>query len=221
MTGRLAHVSKTRTLGMPVLLLSLALLAACGGEPSTAGAEDSPSSRTTAVSGGEAADYILTEDELPQGWRHATGEQHLGVPRMCDVTLEPPELSSAETQRFTRGFSGPFVIQYSFVAADEEAAAARTDEFVSAAGSCTTYSPTEGVTIDVTEITDIEPVGESFAAVRGENRAAEGNDQEFVVFRNGAAVTVLQSYSPATLADHGALSAMAAAVSAKQGGTAG
>ena len=87
------------------------------------------------------------------------------------------------------------MIQYSFVAADEEAAAARTDEFVSAAGSCTTYSPTAGVTIDVTEITDIEPVGESFAAVRGENRAAEGNDQEFVVFRNGAAVTVLQSYS--------------------------
>ena len=192
MTGRLAHVS---TLGMPVLLLSLALLAACGGEPSTAGAEDSPSSRTTAVSGGEAADYILTEDELPQGWRHATGEQHLGVPRMCDVTLEPPELSSAETQRFTRGFSGPFVIQYSFVAADEEAAAARTDEFVRGR-LVHDVLPHCGVTIDVTEITDIEPVGESFAAVRGENRAAEGNDQEFVVFRNGAAVTVLQKLLP-------------------------
>jgi hypothetical protein len=222
MPDRLAHVSNIRTLGPAVLLLSLALLAACGGEPaSTAGAEESPSARTTAVSGGEAADYILTEDELPMGWRHASGEQHLGVPRMCDVTLEPPELSSAETQRFTQGFSGPFVIQYSFVAADEEAAAARTDEFVTAAGSCTTYSPADGVTIDVTEITDIEPVGESFAAVRGENRAAEGNDQEFVVFRNGAAVTVLQSYSPATLADHGALSAMAQAISAKQGGNAG
>jgi hypothetical protein len=37
-----------------------------------------------------------------------------------------------------------------------------------------------------------------------------------VVFRNGPAVTVLQSYSPATLADHATLAAMSQAIDAKQ-----
>lgn len=201
--------------------LFLALLAACGGKDGAGPAADgstpaTPSARTTAVSGGQAADYILAEDELPDGWRHASGEQHLGVPKMCGVTLEPPDLSSAETQRFTRGFSGPFVIQYSFVSADEATAEQRVDEFVAAAETCTTYEPGNGVTIAVSPITDVDPVGDVFAAVRGQNTTVEGNDQEFVVFRNGPVVTVLQSYSPATLADHAALSDMAAAISAKQ-----
>lgn len=84
---------------------------------------------------------LLVAAVLPAGWRHATGEQHLGIPRMCDVTREPPSLPSAQTQRFTKGHSGPFVIQYSFVSADQEAAADRVDEFVAAAARCTTYSP--------------------------------------------------------------------------------
>ena len=176
-----------------------------------------PTSRASAVTGGEAAGYVLGEDELPDGWRHATGEQHLGVPKMCGVTLEPPALASVETQRFTRGFSGPFVIQYSFVSSNEAAATERVDEFVTAARTCRTYKPAAGVTVKVTPITDIEPVGEAFAAVHGVNRADAGNTQDYVVFRNGAAVTVLQSYSPATLASHADLSAMAEAISAKQG----
>lgn len=205
----------TGTLGamlrfVALVALTVGLTAACGddGEQAT--------QRTDAEEGGKAATYILTEDELPDGWRHATGEQHLGIPKMCDVTLEPPKLSSVETQRFTKGFSGPFVIQYSFVSSDESAASERIDEFVAAARNCTTYEPGEGVTIEVEPITDVEPVGQSFAAVHGENTADATNSQDFVVFRNGPAVTVLQSYSPATLADHPTLAAMASAIDAKQ-----
>jgi hypothetical protein len=193
-----------------LVALAVAMTASCGDDP------DKAAKRADAVEGGQAASYILTEDELPDGWRHATGEQHLGIPKMCDVTLEPPALESVETQRFTRGFSGPFVIQYSFVSSDRDAATERVDEFVSAARTCTTYRPGKGVTIDVEPITDIDPVGETFAAVHGENTADKKNSQDFVVFRNGPAVTVLQSYSPATLADHATVAAMATAIDAKQ-----
>ena len=193
-----------------LVTLAVGMTAACGD------GGDQPSPRKDAVEGGKAATYILDEDELPEGWRHATGEQHLGIPKMCDVTLEPPKLSSVETKRFTRGFSGPFVIQYSFVTSDESAATQRVDEFVAAARTCTTYRPGKDVTIDVEPIKDIGPVGDAFAAVHGTNTADEANTQEFVVFRNGPAVTVLQSYSPATLADHPTLAAMSQAIDAKQ-----
>ena len=193
-----------------LVAIAVGLTAACGE------GGDQPTDRTDAVEGGKAATYILAEDELPDGWRHASGEQHLGIPKMCDVTLEPPKLSSVETKRFTRGFSGPFVIQYSFVTSDESAATKRVDEFVAAARTCTTYEPGKGVTIDVEPITDIDPVGDAFAAVHGQNTAEKTNSQDYVVFRNGAAVTVLQSYSPATLADHSTLAAMTRAIDAKQ-----
>lgn len=196
-------------------VLALLTIGACGAADQP-GADRSPSSRSSAVSGGKAATYILAEDELPDGWRRATGEQFLGVPEMCDVTLEPPALASAETQRFSPGATGPFVIQYSFVSSDEKAATERIDEFVAAARTCTTFRPRKGVTVAVSPITDVASVGDAFAAVRGENTSAEGNTQDFVVFRTGAAVTVLQSYSPSTLADHEVLSQMAAAIAAKQ-----
>ena len=202
------------TLG--IMLRIVALVALTAGLAAACGDGDQPADRTDAVEGGKAATYILAEDELPDGWRHASGEQHLGIPKMCDVTLEPPNLSSVETKRFTRGFSGPFVIQYSFVTSDESAAAQRVDEFVDAARTCTTYEPGKGVTIDVEPITDIDPVGDAFAAVHGQNTAEETNSQDYVVFRNGPAVTVLQSYSPATLADHPTLAAMTQAINAKQ-----
>jgi hypothetical protein len=192
-----------------VLALTVAAVSACG-------SDDAPATRTDAVSGGQAATFILDEDELPDGWRHATGEQHLGIPKMCGVTLEPPELSSAETQRFTRGYSGPFVIQYSFVSSSEAAATKRIDEFVAASKTCSTFEAGPDLTIDVSRITDIDPVGEAFAAVRGTNRTEPDNVQDFVVFRTGAVVTVLQSYSPATLADHAVLAEMARTIAAKQ-----
>jgi len=205
MAGRL----RTMTRLLIVLAVTVAAVSACG-------SDNTPASRTDAVSGGKAATYVLDEDELPEGWRHATGEQHLGIPKMCGVTLEPPRLSSVETQRFTRGYSGPFVIQYSFVSSSEAAATERIDDFVTAVKTCTTFEAGPDLTIDVARITDIAPVGDAFAAVRGTNRAEPDNVQDFVVFRTGAAVTVLQSYSPATLADHAVLAEMARTIAAKQ-----
>ena len=197
-----------------VALATLTLLAvsACG--DSSSGSD--PSSRSSAVSGGKAATYILTESELPDGWRHATGEQYLGIPKSCGVTLEPPSLSSAKTRRFTKGSTGPFVIQYSFVSSDEKATAKRIDEFVTATRTCKTYEPEKGVTLSVSRITDLTPVGDAFAAVHERQVGEPTHVQDIVAFRKGAVVTVLQSYSPATLADHADLSEMAAAISTKQ-----
>lgn len=199
-----------------LVLLGALLLAACSGD-----GDPAPEASATPQPGGAAATYVLTADELPDGWREASGQQHLGVPAMCDVVLEPPSLESVETQRFTRGPTGPFVIQYSFVSSDEKATTERIDAFVSAAATCTEHvvDADAGKVVDVTRIDDVAPVGDAFAAVRGDNPQVEGNTQDFVVFRNGPAVTVLQSYSPAgadTLPDHTVLEQMAAAIDRKQ-----
>jgi len=205
---------------MFITALTALTISACGGGGGGPADTDTPtpkpSSRASAVSGGEAATYILAESELPEGWRYATGEQYLGVPKLCGVTIEPPSLASVETQRYTKNFSGPFVIQYSFVSSDEKATTKRIDEFVAAAGTCTTYKPKKNVTVSVSQITDVQRVGEAFGAVREQDVARASNVQEIVVFRKGAVVTVLQSYSPATLADRAVLSQMAATIAAKQ-----
>jgi len=212
LAGRLddrgGHVLRLVALAM----LTALVVAACG--DGSSGSDPSP--RSSAVSGGKAATYILTESELPDGWRHATGEQYLGIPKSCGVTLEPPSLASAKTRRFTKGSTGPFVIQYSFVSSDEKATAKRIDEFVTATRTCKTYGPEKGVTLSVSRITDLAPVGDAFAAVHERQVGEPTHVQDIVAFRKGAVVTVLQSYSPATLADHADLSEMAAAISTKQ-----
>ena len=195
-----------------VALAAIALLtvSACG--DSSGG--DAPG-RDSAVSGGKAATYILKESELPAGWRLASGEQYLGIPKSCGVTLEPPALASAETQRFTQSATGPFVIQYSFVSSDEKATAKRIDQFVKAARTCTGYEPEKGVTVFVRPNLDVVETGDAFASVHEADEVDKAHQQDIVVFRNGPAVTVLQSYSPATLAEHSVLSEMAATISAK------
>lgn len=201
------------------LLLVLALAAAVTACGTDDGDNDDvqgpgPSGRETAVSGGEAADYILDESELPEGWRYAAGQQNLGIPEFCDIVLEPADLASVETQRYTMGFSGPFVIQYSFVSANEEAAARAVDP-LTADDLCKTFE-INGSTIAVSQIDDIPPVGEGFAALRGDAVGVKPDTaQEFVVFRNGTHVTVLISYSLATLATREDLSVITAAVGAR------
>ena len=227
--------SRRRMMLVAVLALSVTCLGACTGDDPGESAPDASASggpsdatsprddealtdRDGVTSGGEAAAYVLEEGDLPDGWRLASGEQHRGVPAMCNVVLEPPALSSVDTQRFTRGYSGPFVIQYSFVSDDEAATARRIDAFVDAAATCTEHVVDEaaGRVVEVEPITDIPAVGESFAAVRGTNPEVAVNVQDFVVFRNGPVVTVLQAYSPADLPDHADLAAMAQAIDAKQ-----
>ncbi|MDX6277556.1 MAG: hypothetical protein QOJ72_1684 [Nocardioidaceae bacterium] len=199
-----------------IAVLTLLSVGACGSGDG-GGSSDSPDSpRASAVSGGKAASYILAEDELPDGWRHASGEQFLGIPKTCGVTLEPPSLASVETRRFTKSFSGPFVIQYSFVSSDTGATTKRINEFVAAIKTCKTSRPAKGVTVAVSEITDVTPVGDAFGAVHEKDVDDPTHNQDIVAFRKGAVVTVLQSYSPGTLADHDALSKMAAAIVAKQ-----
>lgn len=225
-----------RRMMVALLALSVTCLAGCTGgggsdepspEPSASGSASDGASprdgealtdRDDVTSGGEAAAYLLADDELPEGWRLASGEQHRGVPAMCNVVLEPPALASADTQRYTRGYSGPFVIQYSFVSDDEAATTKRIDEFVDAAATCTEHVVDAAAdrVVEVERITDIPAVGEAFAAVRGTNPEVAVNVQDFVVFRNGPVVTVLQAYSPADLPEHADLAAMAEAIDAKQ-----
>lgn len=200
---------RVHRLAVTIALAGLAFpLAACSGSESPA----PESSRSTVASSGTVRDAILPADDLPAGWRYATQEQFLGKPEMCDVVLEPPGLVGATTQRFTTQSADRFVIQYSFLSDDESATAERIDEFAQKAPSCTSFSPGDGVTLDVSAIDDVGPVGESFGAVHAEDPATPANQRDYVVFRNGAHVTVLISYGVSELASRAELDAIAQAV---------
>lgn len=215
----------TMTKGAAVLLALLLTTAACGDAGSTtedpaplAGPSDpSPPSdpSTDAVRGGEAAAAILDEDRLPAGWRYATGEQTLGVPEMCDVVLEPPALSSFDTQRFTVDFAGPFVIQHSFVSSDEAATAERMAAWAKAAATCTSWT-TGGTELTVSRIRDLPEVGADFGAVHAEVETPSGLQQrDYVAWRDGARVTVLIAYGATDLPAHADLAAMITAMAGR------
>lgn len=184
-----------------VLLMSVA---ACGGgggtspEPTnTASSTDqanTASSTARAVSGGESVTYLLTEAELPDGWRPASGEQHLGVPTACGVVLEPSQLSSAKTKRYTQGFSGPFIIQYSFVADDVASAMGSADALAEKSATCRSFEAS-GKTIEVSALDGVDPVGEGFSAlVLNDASRGDLSTQHWVTFRDGRHVTVLVAY---------------------------
>lgn len=182
------------------------LLSACNGS------EPDPNPRASVESGGESQKAILPESALPDGWRYASVEDFLGIPQLCGVVLEPPKLSSAVTQRFATSSGDTFVIQYSFVSSDEKATTKRIDEFVSAASTCTEHEPTEGAKAEVTPLAGLTSVGDAFAAVRAVDASDATNKREYVVFRNGAHVTVLLSYGLGRVAKPADLDAMATAI---------
>lgn len=214
--------------GAAVLLAVLLAATACGDGESPVAAEPTPSPSTpsssssaapsgsaTPVRGGQAAAAILAEADLPAGWRYATGQQSLGVPEMCDVVLEPPALESFATQRFTVDFAGPFVIQHSFVSADEAAAAERMAQWAAAAATCTSWT-TDGTELTVSAISDLPSVGTEFGAVHAEV-TVDGvlQQRDYVAWRQGDRVSVLISYGPADLASHADLGAMVRAIAAR------
>ncbi len=209
--------------------VAAALLTGCGNDPAseatdpaatgtvvvtppTAPSDEPSTDREDDVeSGGPSAAWLLAPDDLPAGWRNATGNQQLGVPAMCGVTLEPPALSSASTRRYTKAWDGPFVMQYSFVSDDEPATKARMREWVRAARSCTS-SEVEGDPVSVEPLTGLTPVGTEFAAVRVEATKVKpgtpGAAREYVAFRDGNQVTVLISFSLGDLAPRSVLEHM-------------
>lgn len=215
-------MSRQRRLLRWLGLFAVALLAAgCGGElpaseestqPPTTAAAATPDDRSTAAAGGVAAAWLLGEDRLPAGWRYATGQQHLGVPSLCGVTLEPPHLSSVATQRFAMAWEGPFVVQYSFVSDDADAVASLMAEWVAQGSSCTS-TQVSGGTLAVNPISDIAAVGEDFAALHGE--ATGGQARDYVAFRDGSQITVLVGYGLGSMPSHADLAAMAAAIASR------
>ncbi len=107
------------------------------------------------------------------------------------------------------------MIQYSFVSSDEEATTERIDAFVAAAGTCTKHQPTKNASATVAPL-DVAPVGDAFAAVTAVDDADPANRREYVVFRNGAHVTVLLSYGiGGQVASPADLDAMASAVDSR------
>lgn len=214
-TGR-ADARTARVVLIVIAMVAACALTACGdGSSDPKEPKDKGNSRADVKSGGPSKQAILPEGELPKNWRYATEEDFLGIPQVCGVILEPPKLTSAITQRFTKSALGPFVIQFSFVSSDEAATKKRIDEFVSASDTCSTHKPTKDSEVKVSKIDDIEPVGDAFGAVHAVNAADESDARDFVVFRTGSHVTVLLSYSPSAMAPHADLASMAKGIAAR------
>jgi hypothetical protein len=190
-TMRSMHTALGRRWLAGVVASAALVLSACGSEEPVSDANEPTPTESASVEE-QASSYLLAEEDLPDGWRHATGEQHLGRPVVCGVVLEPADLASVDTIRYTKGFSGPFVIQYSFVAADEKSAAATADALVRKLRQCRSFD-FEGETARVTPIRDIPPVGTGFSAVRLE--LSTGVARDVVTFREGTHVTVLVGYA--------------------------
>jgi len=183
-----------------------------GRSPGGTGGTPSAGASVVPVAGGPAAEALLPEGELPRGWRYSTRGEDLGVPEMCGVVLEPPALSSYATQRFTRSWEGPFVIQYSFVSSDEAATTERMAQWAQAAATCTSWT-TDGVELSVSPVRGLTPVGDDFGAVHAEVEADGLTQQrEYVAWRDGPRVHVLVSYGLDRLADTRTLDAMVTAI---------
>lgn len=203
-----------RLVGVAALAMLAAIgLSACSSEEPEMRAQDPTPTESSSSADQEASSYLLAEDDLPDGWRHATGEQHLGRPVVCGVVLEPEDLAGVDTIRYTKGFSGPFVIQYSFVAGSEDSAAATADALADKVGTCDTMR-FEDNKATVTPIRDIASVGTGFSAVRVQ--LEDGARRDVVTFRDGTHVTVLLGYSLAGTPPpaHADVAAMAATIAA-------
>lgn len=217
--GRLALIA--------VLGCSLTMVASCGqgkaepsGDPTIA---DSQVDRDAdVVDGGPSNAVMLTEPELPEGWRTASGQQYLGIPNFCDILLEPPGLTSSSTQRFTKGFAGPFVIQHVFVTNKVSAAKTRLEHFAKAIKTCDAFTDRDDVDWTAQPVDNLTPVGSEFAAVHLERKTAAGDSFRFldyIAFRNDDTVTVLTSYSPGYLAKPTEIDAFTKAIAAKVPGS--
>lgn len=206
-----------------VLCLAFATLTACGDEspPAAKSIPDSKVDRDPDVAeGGPSKSSILTKEELPEGWRLASGQQYLGIPNFCDILLEPPGLSSSTTQRFTKSFGGPFVIQHSFITSKESAAKKRLKNFVDAISTCSSFTDRDDVDWTARPLEGLKPVGTEFGAVQLERKVPAGDccgQLAYIAFRSGDLVTVLTSYGIAGLATLDELNSITSAISAKSG----
>lgn len=205
----------TRLMAAATLLLAVA----CGNEadtgtdPGAATDLETPMEASVPVPrNDEASAYLLTEEDLPEGWRQATGQQDAGTPQMCNVVLEPPEPSSWDTRRYTATPTGPFIVQYSFVSDDQPGTEALMQEWLAAAKDCRTFSSDQGAQVDVSPVSGVGPVGQDFAALNGRTADLE---QDYVAFRQGNRMTVLVSFGPTGPAGRHVLDAVVKAVAAR------
>lgn len=210
-----------------VLGCSLAMVASCGqgkAEPTSGStiADSKVDRDVDVINGGPSKATILSESELPGGWRKASGQQYLGIPNFCDILLEPPGLTSSSTQRFTKGFAGPFVIQHVFVTNKVSAAKTRLEHFAKAIKACDAFTDRAGVGWTAQPVDNLTTVGTEFAAVHLE-RTTSANDSfrflEYIAYRNDDTVTVLTSYSPGYLAKPTEIDAFTSAIAAKVPGS--
>lgn len=163
------------------------------------------------------AQYKITADDLPEGWRVSNpgGEGYRTT--FCGVDLEPVAPVKTVRYRFTRSPVGPFLEQHVRAYADDTAAeviaaiqaalpTCRESEAVGDGTNPSVRFTVEALTLSATAGADADTVAWRQQPVGG------GVVSEIVLTRRGAAAVLLMAYSVRGDPDRSALEAALAAV---------
>ncbi len=191
------------TVGLLVLTVS-----ACGGS-------SDPAPAATPV---PAAQYRITAEQLPSGWRVSNPGQDGYRTTFCGVDMEPAPPVDSVHYRFAKGPVGPFLEQYvrayaGSTAADVlgavKAALPECREFEAAGDES---SPAVRFSVEPLDLSSAAGSGPGTVAWRQKPADGSGFASDVVLTRRGTSAVLLVAYSLRDEPDRDALTAALAAV---------
>lgn len=174
--------------------LVLVPVAGCGPDPSESTKSPSPSSKSAKQ---RAAKAVLPNDALPAKWKRASVQDHFenpGRPTYCGVVAVPVPVSAGRVDLYARRSTGPFVLQYTYVASKTSEAKAVLARLKQKAKTCKSDKGTNGERYTVRPVTDVTDIGNE--TVGFHYRVHTGYTSGVVVFRRGDIVVTLVDMGP-------------------------
>lgn len=155
-------------------------------------------SHNAAAANKRAKRYLVSEQQLPENYREANGQESPGEVKLCDLTLKPYGVRGFAMKRYTYSVVGPFLYQYVFVASDDanRRLMRRLDR---ALQSCRkdAVDTEEGtkITFRVTTLRELPRFGQESTAFRRVPKG-DGVASEYMLIRDGDVSVLLFTVAP-------------------------
>lgn len=168
-----------------LVLAPLLLVTACSGDDSP-----EPPARSTSPADARANLAILTDDELPDGWRRADPADRLagnpGKPSYCGVEVEPDDVEEGRVPYYESTSLPNAILSYVMVAS-EASASQKLEELQAAVADC------EEPGFDVTPVpeADVAGVGDQAVALDLVGSDDPSLRSRTLVFRRGEVLVTL------------------------------
>lgn len=184
-----------RGLVLPLLALALAATAfsGCGEEGTSSAAAQPDDDRPT------TAAYLISADDLPEGWRDSNSQGVDYRVEVCGVDIEPVSPTNATSIRFAKGPVGPFLEQHVRIY-DTDVASGVIADLREALPGCTEYTVTglggnhPTATFDVEPLT-VEGAPDNSVAWRQTSRGDLPVTADLLLVGRGEAAVMLMSYA--------------------------